>query len=144
MSCRATWETTALNLVGRPTTWYYTFYSAETQSLYFVTITPDGRVHGTQHLRRLSQPPPLLPEQDWIVDSQEALANWMNAGGGRFLGSRPGIEVSVRLGVRSNGGPLTWTVVGFDRSDRSYFAVNVAAIDGATVPVDTGTDRDEG
>jgi len=136
VSCRTSWERTALNLVGRPTTWIYRFYSPDTQELYFVTVTPDGRVNGTQHLRRLPQAPPLLAIEEWNIDSQAALTNWMNAGGGQFLGGRPGIDVTAQLSLRSEGVTPAWTVVGYDPADEAYFAVTVAAIDGSTMIVE--------
>ena len=130
VSCRTSWEQTALNLVGRPTTWIYRFYSPETKELYFVTVTPDGQVNSTQHLRKLPQAPPLLLVEEWTFDSQAALTNWMNAGGGQFLGDHPGIDVTAQLSVRSEGAAAAWTVVGYDRSNEAYFAANVSAADG--------------
>jgi hypothetical protein len=136
VSCRSSWEQTALNLVGRPTTWIYRFYSAETKELYFVTVTPDGQVNGTQHLSKLPQAPPLLPLAAWQVDSQTALTNWMNAGGGQFLGDRPGIDVTAQLSVRSEDAAPAWTVVGYDRANEAYFAASVAATDGVVTIVE--------
>ncbi len=132
VSCRGTWEQTAINLVGKPIEWDYRFYSAEAKLLYFVTVTPDGRVNGTQHLGSVNRPPPGLPVDDWKVDSPAALANWLNAGGGHFLGSRPGIELVAQLSVRSADSDPEWTVVGYDRSTEDYFSVAVQARTGDT------------
>ena len=132
VSCRGTWEQTAINLVGKPIEWDYRFYSAQANLLYFVTVTPDGHVNGTQHLGSVNRPPPSLPVDDWQVDSPAALANWLNAGGGPFLGGRPGIEVVAQLSLRSADADPQWTVVGYDRSTEDYFSVAVQARTGDT------------
>ena len=132
VSCRGTWEQTAINLVGKPIEWDYRFYSAQAKLLYFVTVTPDGRVNATQHLGSVNRPPPALPVHDWQVDSPAALANWLNAGGGRFLVSRPGIDVVAQLSLRSADADPEWTVVGYDRSTEDYFSVAVQARSGDT------------
>ena len=132
VSCRGTWEQTAINLVGNPIEWDYRFYSAQAKLLYFVTVSPDGRVNGTQHLGSVNRPPPALPVDGWQVDSPAALANWLNAGGGQFLGSRPGIEVVAQLTVRSADAHPEWTLVGYDRSTEDYFSVAIGALTGDT------------
>ncbi len=132
VSVRGTWEQTALNLVGRPITWNYRFYSAETKQLYFVTVTPDGTVSGIQHIRKVEPAPPTIPIDGWQIDSQTALADWLNIGGGQFLGERPGIEVTAQLSLRSQGDVPTWTVVGYDRENEAYFVARVDATNGNT------------
>ena len=132
VSCRGTWEQTAINLVGKPIEWDYRFYSAQAKLLYFVTVTPDAHVNGTQHLGSVNRLPPALPVDDWQVDSPVALANWLNAGGGQFLGTRPGIEIVAQLSVRSPDADPEWTVVGYDRSTEDYFSVAVQARTGDT------------
>ena len=132
VSCRGAWEHTAINLVGKPIEWNYRFYSAQASLLYFVTVTHDGTVIGTQHLRPVSHPPPVLSIEGLQVDSPAALANWLNAGGGKFLGGRPGIEVVAQLSVRSADADPEWTVVGYDRTTEEYFSVAVQARTGNT------------
>jgi len=134
VSCRGTWEQTAINLVGQPVQWDYRFYSAQAKTLYFVTVTPDGQVAGTQHLRSLYRPPSPVTVESWQVDSPIALGNWLNAGGGEFLGSRPGIEVTAQLSARQAGADAQWTVVGYDPSkEDEYFIVTVDAQTSVTV-----------
>jgi hypothetical protein len=131
VSARGVWDKTAINLVGRPVEWAYRFYSAQARLLYFVTVKPDGRVAGTQHLRTVNQPPG-LPVADWYIDSPAALSNWLNNGGGPFLGSRPGSQVVAQLSVRSAGAAPAWTVVGYDRLKEEYLATTVQAANGET------------
>ncbi len=128
VACRGTWEQTAVNLVGQPVQWDYRFYSAQAKTLFFVTVTPDGQVAGTQHMRSLARAPSFVTIESWQVDSPAALTNWLNAGGGAYLGSRPGIEVSAQLSVRQAGTDPQWTVVGYDPAkEDDYFAATVNA-----------------
>jgi hypothetical protein len=128
VACRGTWEQTAINLVGQPVQWDYRFYSAQAKTLYFVTVTPDGQVAGTQHMRSLARAPSPIVVESWQVDSPAALTNWLNAGGGAFLGSRPGVEVAAQLSVRQAGADPQWTVVGYDPAkEDEYFAATVNA-----------------
>jgi len=133
VSARGTWEQTAINLVGQPVQWEYRFYSDASKLLYFVIVTPDGQVAGTQHLRPVYRPPALLPVESWQVDSPSALTNWLNAGGGAFLGSRPGIQVAAQVSVRQAGAGAQWTVVGYDSNkEDDHFAATVDAQTSAT------------
>ncbi len=132
VSCSGTWTQTALNLVGRPVQWTYRFYSAQAKTLYFVTVTPDGRVAGTQHLRQVYQPPPILPVEIWEVDSPAALTNWLNYGGGQFLGNNPGIDVIAQLSVRTAGADPEWTIVGFNNKNEEFFTATVNAVTAQT------------
>ncbi len=128
VSARGTWEQTAVNLVGQPVQWEYRFYSDTSKLLYFVIVTPDGQVAGTQHVRPVYRPPALLPVASWQVDSPAALTNWLNAGGGTFLGSRPGVQVAAQLSVRQAGASAQWTVVGYDpKKEDDHFAATVDA-----------------
>jgi len=113
-SMTATWPETTGDLVGEPTDWVFRFYSPSQAHYYIVTVQPDGRAQGIEHARRVDLPPPVVPIEDWRVDSVEALAAWLDHGGGAMLGARPGIEVSAQLNVPTEGGDPTWTVVGFD------------------------------
>jgi hypothetical protein len=136
VACRGTWEQTAVNLVGQPAQWDYRFYSAQAKTLFFVTVTPDGQVAGTQHMRSLARPPSPIVVESWQVDSPAALTNWLNAGGGAFLGSRPGIEVAAQLSVRQAGDDPQWTVVGYDPAkEDEYFAATVNARTSVTAVV---------
>jgi hypothetical protein len=128
VSARGAWEQTAINLVGQPVQWEYRFYSDASKLLYFVIVTPDGQVAGTQHLRPVYRPPAPLPVESWQVDSPAALTGWLNAGGGAFLGSRPGIQVAAQLSVRQAGANAQWTVVGYDpNNEDDHFAATVDA-----------------
>ena len=129
-SLTATWRETAVDLVGAPTTWDFRFYSPSRRHYYLVTVVPDGQVQGIEHARQVDLPPPVIPGEAWRVDSVEALATWLDYGGGAMLGTKPGIEVSAQLSVPTEGGELTWTVVGYDVQDEDFLTVMIHAESG--------------
>ena len=129
VSCRGSWEQTAVNLVGRPIEWIYRFYSPQSRRLYFVRVEPGGETHTIQHIPPVAQPPLPLSVEDWQVDSAAALANWLNAGGGRFLGMHPGSTVTAQLSVRVHDLRPLWTVAGYAEKGDALF---VAAVDART------------
>ena len=130
VSVTATWRGTAVNLVGQPTEWVYRFYSPSWRRYYFVTVTPGGQAQGIEHARKVDLPPPVVPVEAWRVDSVEALAAWLDYGGGAMLGAKPGIEVSAQLNVPTEGGDPTWAVVGFDGGSYDYLTVMLHADNG--------------
>jgi hypothetical protein len=125
----AAWPQTALNLVGKPVVWQYRFYSPSQNWLYFVSVTPDGRVSGSPHLRSESRPPATFSADDWQIDSVQALAGWLDSGGGRFLGQNPGERVIAQLGLDPARGRLEWSVAGLDATGQKYW---IAVIDASS------------
>ena len=85
-----------------------------------------------QRANALAAVAPVLPLADWQLDSPAALANWLNSGGGAFLGQHAGGTVIAQLSVRAHGGPPQWTVAGYAPDTDETFAVTVDATDGAT------------
>ncbi|GEM_PF-1985227 len=132
VSCRGSWEQTALNLIGRPINWIYRFYSPQSRRLYFVTVEPGGEVHTIQHIPPVAQPPLPLSSEDWRVDSTTALANWLNAGGGRFLGAHPGSTVTAQLSMRTHDAQPLWTIASYEENGEALFAAVVDARTGET------------
>jgi hypothetical protein len=127
VSCRGRWEQTAVNLVGRPIEWIYRFYSPQSRRLYFVQVEPGGEVHTIQHIPPVAQPPLPLSMEDWQVDSSVALASWLNAGGGRFLGMYPGSTVTAQLNIRVRDLRPLWTVAGHAEKEDALFVTTVDA-----------------
>ena len=135
VSLTANWRNTAINLVGQPTDWVFRFYSPSWRHYYFVTVGPDGQSQGIEHARKVDLPPPVVPLDAWRVDSAEALATWLDYGGGAMLSARPGIEVSAQLNVPTEGGDLTWAVVGYEPQSGDYLTVMIRADSGEVVQV---------
>jgi hypothetical protein len=130
VSVTATWRNTAINLVGQPADWVFRFYSPASRRYYFVTVRPDGQMQGIEHARQVDIAPPVLPIEAWRINSVEALATWLDNGGGDMLGAKPGIEVSAQLNVPTEGGEPVWTVVGYDTGSDDYLTVMVDAASG--------------
>jgi hypothetical protein len=130
VSLTATWRGTAVDQVGAPVEWVFRFYSPSRRLYYFVTVMPDGQVQSIEHARQVDLPPPVIPVEAWRLDSAEALATWLDHGGGAMLGARPGIEVSAQLNVPTPGGDPTWAVVGFDVGSDDFLTVMIHADSG--------------
>ena len=126
-SATGAWRGTAINLVGQPSDWVFRFYSPARQHYYFVSVRPDGQAQGIEHARQVDLAPPLIPVEAWRVDSVQALATWLDYGGGAMLGGKPGIEVSAQLNVPSPVGDPVWAVVGYDMQSNDYLTVMVHA-----------------
>jgi hypothetical protein len=129
-STTATWPEAAADSVGEPTEWVFRFYSPSQRGYYFVSIQPDGQAQGIEHARKVDLPPPVIPVDAWRVDSVEALATWLDHGGGAMLETGSGIEVSAQLNVPTEGGEPTWAVVGFDTGSNDYLTVMIHADSG--------------
>ncbi len=123
----AAWPQTALNLVGKPVPWQYRFYSPSQNWLYFVSVTPDGQVSGSPHFRSESRPPATFSADAWQIDSVQALAAWLDSGGGRFLGQNPGEQVIAQLGLDPARGRLEWSVAGLDATGQKYWMAVIDA-----------------
>lgn len=130
VSVTASWRNTAINLVGQPTDWVFRFYSPSLRRYYFVTVQPDGQMQGIEHARQVDLAPPGFSIEAWRVNSVEALATWLDYGGGDMLGAKPGIEVSAQLNVPTEAGDPIWTVVGYDTQSNDYLTVMVHAASG--------------
>jgi hypothetical protein len=125
----AVWPQTAVNLLGNPVEWQFRFYSPSRNYLYFVSVTPDGQVSGGPHFRSETRPPATFSVDNWQVDSVQALAGWLDSGGGRFLGQNPGVQVVAQLGLDPASTRLTWNVAGLNDTGEKYW---VAFIDAGT------------
>jgi hypothetical protein len=126
----AVWPQTAVNLVGNPVEWQFRFYSPSRNYLYFVSVTPDGQVRGDPHFRSESRPPATFSVEDWQVDSVQAVAGWLDSGGGGFLGQNPGVQVVAQLGLDPASERLTWSVAGLNDTGEKYWVATIDATGG--------------
>jgi hypothetical protein len=121
------WPQTAVNLVGNPTSWTFRFYSPSQGRLYLASVTPDGQVTGMPHFRTQTSPPTVIDVEAWQVDAPDAVAVWLDNGGGSFLGQHPGIEVLAQLSADEISGRPTWTIVGLGEAPDEYWVILVDA-----------------
>lgn len=137
MAVMSTWEQTQLNEVGRPTSWTYRFYSPSVRRMFFVTVTPEGELIGTLHGEHMYNAPEVIPPEDWIMDSPEAISTWLNYGGATMLAAIPGIQVVAQLQTRSADSPLTWTIAGYDRVSQNYHSIFINAQDKEVLQIES-------
>jgi hypothetical protein len=127
VSVSTTWSNTAINLIDKPATWLYRFYSPSRQRLYFVAINADGNIKATEQRQDASETPAALAIDDWKVDSGAAMKTWLDSGGSAFLGKNPGIDIVAQLKPADGAWPVSWTVAGFSGKDDDYFTVMIDA-----------------
>jgi hypothetical protein len=140
VSVTATWEKTAINLVGQPTVWTFRFYSPGLRRYYFVTVQADGQADGIAHGEQIRKAPRPLAPDIWAVDSPQAINLWLNHGGSQMLLGAPGIQVVAQLSTPNSADQLpTWTVAGYDSRDDTYHTVFINAQSGQVLQVKSGT-----
>jgi hypothetical protein len=130
VGANASWPTTAINLVGNPTDWSFRFYSPARARLYLVGVSHDGQAAGVPHFQKETNSPPVINVGAWTVDSPEALARWLDYGGGALLGQNPGTDVTIQLGAEPGSGQPSWVITGFDTTGSQALAVKVDAATG--------------
>jgi hypothetical protein len=90
--------------------WMFQFYSPATRRL-AVIVVDSGRA---RLLREALSPYPLpvFGEDDWQVDSLEALETWWKAGGASFVSIHSEVDLTAQLRVLKEDDRVAWTVVG--------------------------------
>lgn len=127
-SISATWTDTNVKKVGTPTGWTFQFYSPTTTRVY-VVVVDQGQA---RLIREALSPYPAtpIPEESWLIDSNEALTTWLNYGGGQFLMDHlAGTKVVAQLAT-SPEGQVTWTVTGLTGRGEVYLTLLVDAATG--------------
>lgn len=111
------------------TVWTLHFYSPSSGRL-AVFLADWGRV---RLLREASSPYPLptFAEEQWRVDSPQALEAWWTGGGADFLARSPNAEVTLQLRPGDSGRP-EWVVTAL--SGRQVQVVILSGVDGKRIP----------
>jgi hypothetical protein len=130
VGANASWSGTALNLIGDPTDWSFRFYSPSRQRLYLAGVANNGQAAGAPHFQKESSPPSAIDLDKWEVDSPEALARWLDYGGGELLSRDPGVDVTIQLGVDPASGGVAWIITAFDSATGRPVALKVNAATG--------------
>jgi hypothetical protein len=128
----ASWPATAVDQVGNPTDWSYRFYSPARRRLYLVGVTSAGQAVGAEHFSQETSAPPVINLEKWKVDSSEAIAHWLDNGGGALLSQNADIEVTMQLGVEPTEGQTVWFVTGSSSAGGQGVALKVDAATGQT------------
>jgi hypothetical protein len=130
VSATANWPFVELDHFSKPVAWTFQFYSPGTSKIYVLHV--DGDQVGV--LREALSPYPLagIAVDNWQSDSHQALAAWLNDGGGRFLSRNSVVDVTARL-RHSEEGQLLWVVVGAVRGEQEIQLSRVDAASGEIV-----------
>jgi hypothetical protein len=132
VSAAASWPFVRLDDLSLPADWTFQFFSPALQKIFVVNVSETQVAVMRESLS--PYPLPVLPLDEWQVDSVQALNAWLNHGGGGFLKAHPIVDVNARL-RRSKEGRAQWIVVGVVRSSETVHVVWVDAISGeASLP----------
>jgi hypothetical protein len=106
--------------------WTFQFYSPSQQRMTVIRVT-DGEA---QRLRTALLPNslPLLPLDQWQVDSAQALQTWWERGGESFVRKHTRVSINLKLRLEPGGTRPVWIVVG-SASDQ-HLAVQVDSSNG--------------
>lgn len=122
------WNNATIDVLGQANSWDFRFYSPGRERIYFVVITPEDKILGQAHFKKLRQSPYLVNPSEWEIDSDEALGIWLNNGGGPFLEAYPENQVEIML-RQTNRGPV-WEVIGISADQSQLFYVPISATSG--------------
>jgi hypothetical protein len=131
----AQWPAATVENLGQGGAWDCRFFSASSQRLYFVVVTPDNQALGQAHLFQLKHSAPgLINRAEWVIDSHEALTTWVNNGGGLFLKKFPGSRVEALLRQAPNPPKPVWDIIGANADQSQIFYLAIDAANGQIVP----------
>jgi hypothetical protein len=124
-SASVSWSNATLDAFGEPVPWVFQFYSPSLGKVNVISV--EGQE--AKPLRQSYAPYRLsaVALEAWQVDSPQALAEWLNAGGGRFLGAHTLVDVHGALRQNKKSGRLVWYVTGLDSSGEDVFSQAVKA-----------------
>ncbi len=130
VSASASWLFVEIDHLSQPTNWTFQFFSPRTQKMYVVSVS-DQQVTTI----RDSLSPYTLPSasvERWSLDSHQALAAWLNHGGGDFLKQHPIVDVNAMLRP-GDGESLEWVVIGAVRDSQTMYQLRIDARSGAVL-----------
>ena len=97
VSASASWNEATIADFEQSTEWVYRFYSPGQQRLLFVIVTPDKTVITRSHLRKTRRELRIINPEAWTVDSNQAITDWLNSGGGTWVQQASNRIVSIQL-----------------------------------------------
>lgn len=125
VSASASWLNTTLDLFREPVPWAFQFYSPSAGQLQVLSISG-----GEAKVLRESFAAYVLPAvstEAWPIDSPQALAAWLNAGGGRFLRTHTLVDVHATLRYDKEKAQVMWFVTGLESEGDKFFPHSVEA-----------------
>ncbi len=115
----ASWPKATVDAFREPVPWTFQFHSASAGRLYLVSVSGEE----TRTLRQSHAPYALPPitEEAWHMDSPQALAEWLNAGGGRFLRTHTLTDVHAALRYDKERNQVVWSITGLEVGEEDSF-----------------------
>jgi hypothetical protein len=125
------WAFADIDGFSEPVDWTFTFFSPRKQQVYVLAVHRDRVTPIRETLAPYSLP--AIDLDSWSIDSHEAIAEWLESGGGELLQHYPVVSVSVRLGME--GQRVAWTVAGTAEQDAAARVLTIFdAANGRTLP----------
>lgn len=126
VSVSTTWNNVSLDDIGQVDVWDFSFFAPERDRMYFTIVTVDQPVDGQAHPFKLQRPPLVINPDEWAVDSSQAIAIWLNNGGGVFVQTFPENQVEILLRQSLEGGGPVWNIIGTsaDQSQLLYLTID--------------------
>ena len=124
-STSASWPSATVDAFGDPVPWVFQFYSPSGGKVNVISV--EG---GEARALRQSYAPYTLSAiapDAWQVDSPQPLAEWLNAGGGRFLRAHTLVDVHASLRYDKKSRQLVWYVTGLDSAGTDVFSHAIQA-----------------
>ena len=128
-SARIVWDDLGPGGVLLCDRWSFDFYSPAQQQMAVIRVT-DGTA---ERLRTALLPNrlPILPLDQWQVDSTQALQAWWERGGSDFVGKHTHVSISLKLRVQPGGTRPVWSVAG--SSSGQHLVAQLDARDGTVL-----------
>jgi hypothetical protein len=124
-SVSSSWPSATMGAFAEPVSWVFQFYSPSGGKVNLISVAG-----GEARALRQSFAPyalsAIVPDA-WQVDSPQALAEWLNAGGGRFLRAHTLVDVHASLRYDKQSRRLVWYVMGLDSAGADVFSHAVQA-----------------
>jgi hypothetical protein len=124
-----TWDDLGPGGVLKRDRWTFEFFSPSQGQMAVIRAT-DGQA---ERLRTALLPNRLqvLPLDQWLVDSTQALQTWWERGGGDFIRQHTRVSIGLKLRMEPKGTRALWTVAG-SASDQ-HWVVRIDSRDGMVV-----------
>jgi hypothetical protein len=131
VSASTSWPFAELDDFSSPADWTFQFYSPQTHGIYVINASETQVIA----VRETLSPYGIsgVSEEEWQLDSNQALNVWLSGGGGDFMREYPAVDVSARL-VSSQPGAAVWAVIAADRQSDGVHTVRIDASSGAILP----------
>jgi hypothetical protein len=130
VSASTSWPWAQLDDLSRPVDWTFQFFSPGTHRLYAVVVGESQVLPIREALSPYALPS--LSEDEWRIDSHQALGTWLDDGGSIFMSRHPIVDISARL-RRSEEGRPEWVVVGIVKDSLIVHVVRVDARNGRVI-----------